>query len=105
MPGPASKPRPRPNPFFVILLVASTAFAITAWVGYVGPLMAKAPAKPQKADPGADPQALAEWFNRHGTTALTVEFAVMLVSGVLAMATDRWFSPGPTPGGPGPKSP
>lgn len=103
MPGPAKKSRP--NPFFVILLVASTAFAITAWIGYVGPLLAKAPARVERADPGADPQALAEWFNRHGTTALTVEFAVMLVSGLLAMATDKWFSPGPTPEGPAPKSP
>ena len=92
MPDPASPPKSRPNPFFVLLLAASTAFAITAWVGYVGPLLAKAPANPQQAAPGADPNALADWFTRWGTLALTVEFAVMFASGILAMATDKWFA-------------
>ena len=42
--------------------------------------------------PGPGSLALAAWLDRNGPLALGVEFGVMLVSGVLAMATDRWFS-------------
>ena len=35
--------------------------------------------------------ALAGWLDRHGPLALGVEFVVMLVVRVLAMATDHWF--------------
>ncbi len=105
MPTPSPSPKPRPNPFFVLLLLSSTAFAVTAWVGYVGPLLAQAPARPGAAEPGADPQALADWFNRRGTTALAIEFAVMFATAILAMATDRHFAPKATPRGPGPDAP
>jgi hypothetical protein len=81
--------RPRkalfPNPFYVILLVSSTMFVMTA-LGYL--------ISPSVADrPGARPGslALAAWLDRHGPGALAVEFIVMLVSALLSMATDRWF--------------
>jgi len=105
MPTPAPSRKPRPNPFFVLLLLSSTAFAITAWVGYVGPLLARAPAKPGAVVPGADPQALDDWFTRRGTTALAIEFAVMFATAMLAMTTDRYFAPKVTPPGPRPDSP
>ena len=83
----------RPNPFYVALLLASTAFAITAWIGYVGPLLAKGPAR----DPAAGSPAMEDWFNRRGTTALVVELALMAASAILAMATDGWFAERPGP--------
>jgi len=86
----------RPNPFYVALLLASTAFAITAWVGYVGPLLSKGPAR----DPAAASPALEDWFNRRGTAALVVELALMTASALLAMTTDRWFEGRPPRDGP-----
>ena len=83
-----ARPKGRPNPFYVALLLASTAFAITAWIGYVGPLLTQGPAR----DPAAGSPALENWFNRRGTAALVVELALMTASAVLAMATDRWFA-------------
>lgn len=91
-----ARTRGRPNPFYLILLMASTAFAVTAWIGYVGPLIAQGPAH----DPGAGTPGLADWFNRRGNSALAVELAIMIVSGLLAMATDREPSVKAAPGNP-----
>jgi hypothetical protein len=79
------------NPFFVILLVTSTMFVLTALAYLVSPyVVAPRPGLPPR---GEGSIALALWLDRHAPLALGVEFAVMLASGVLAMATDRWFSP------------
>jgi hypothetical protein len=91
--------RPRkplfPNPFYVALLAASTAFAITALAYLIGPSLEQKAARGPGAGAGAGSRALAAWFDRNGPMALGVEFVVMLVSGLLAMATDRWFSAAP----------
>jgi hypothetical protein len=70
-----------PNPFYVVLLVASTLFVVTALAYLVAP--------------GAGRAGLAGWVERHGPGALGVEFGLMLGAGLLAMATDRWFTETP----------
>jgi hypothetical protein len=78
-----------PNPFYVILLVASTVFTVTVLMYLISPYAAERP------NAGAGSLALVDWLDRRGPMALGVEFTVMLVSSILAMATDRWFSPKP----------
>jgi membrane protein DedA with SNARE-associated domain len=93
-----------PNPFYVLLLVVSTAFAATTLGYLVGPFVERQALERPAIGPSPGSRALAAWFERHGPTALAVEFAVMLASGVLAMATDHIFSPAPKtpPRSPGP---
>jgi hypothetical protein len=76
-----------PNPFYVLLLVASSLFVFTVFGYLVSPTVQQ-----QGAAPGPG-QAVARWLDRQGPLALGIEFAVMLVSALLAMATDRWYSP------------
>ena len=78
-----------PNPFYLLLIVVSTLFVVTA-LGYL-----VAPTVLERAVKGARPAGLAGWLDRHGPAALGVEFAVMLAAALLAMATDRWFSEKP----------
>ncbi len=96
--------RPRkplfPNPFYVILLLSSTAFVVTALAYFVSPWVGQKAAQDPGAGPGAGSRALAEWFDRNGPLALGVEFAVMLLFGVLAMVTDHWFPEKPARRGP-----
>jgi hypothetical protein len=91
--------RPRkplfPNPFYVALLVASIAFTVTVLAYLVSPYAAERP------DAGASSRALVDWLDRRGPLALGVEFGVMFVAAVLAMATDRWFAPRSTRKHPG----
>ncbi len=44
--------------------------------------------------------AMAEWVDRNAPWVLAVEFVIMLVTGVVAMLTDRWFSPRKKPQSP-----
>jgi hypothetical protein len=74
-----------PNPFYVLLVVVSTLFVVTILAYLV------APSAHERAAKGGGPAGPALWLERHGPTALGVEFAVMLAAGLLAMATDRWF--------------
>jgi hypothetical protein len=76
------------NPFYVGLLVVSTLFVLTV-LGY---LVAPNVIKPGPAHRGETSRAFATWIDRHGPLILGIEFLVMFVSGVLAMATDDWFS-------------
>jgi hypothetical protein len=59
------------NPFYLLLLVASVAFAVTA-VAYAFPL-----------------RMLPEWFQAHGWKLLLVEVAAVLAFGLASMALDR----------------
>ncbi len=77
-----------PNPFYVLLLLASTAFVVTIFGYLIAPTIQQQAMK-QPARAGS--LAVAEWFDAHGPVALGVEFVVMLVAAFLAMATDRWF--------------
>ena len=58
---------------------------VTALAYLVSPYVAQRAAN----RPGQGSLALAEWFDRRSPMALAIEFAVMLVSGLLAMLTDR----------------
>ena len=79
------------NPFFVILLGTSGVFVLTVLGYLVSPyILVPDPARPR---PGPNSVRLADWFDRNGPILLAVEFGVMLISGVLAMLTDPWFSP------------
>lgn len=87
-----SQPRKTPNPFYVLLMVVSTAFVVTALAYYIGPtVVEKAVAE---AGPGGRPRlpAAVAWLDREAPRLLAAEFAVMLVLGILAMATDHWFA-------------
>jgi hypothetical protein len=86
-----ARPRKNPisaNPFYLILLVASTLFVVTCLAYFIVPtVLSEAPA-PERAPS----LALAEWLDHRAPLLLGIEFAVMLVFGVLAMLTDDWFA-------------
>jgi hypothetical protein len=79
------------NPFFVVLMGASVLFVVTVlayWVSMYVPVP-----RADRPPPGAGSLAMAAWLDRNGPMILGIEFVVMLASGILAMATDSWFSP------------
>jgi len=88
--------RPRkplfPNPFYLLLLVSSTCFVVTALAYVVSPLVISGEQQAM-AKPGKLSLALVGWLDRNGPLTLGIEFCGMLITGVLAMLTDQWFSP------------
>ena len=83
-----------PNPFYVLLLVASTVFTVTALAYLIGPSIEQRALNHPGAGPGRPGPgslALTAWLDRNGPLVLAIEIGLMFVSGVLAMATDRWF--------------
>jgi hypothetical protein len=81
-----------PNPFYVLLLLTSTAFVLTTLGYLVSPTIQRQAANQvdgRRVSPTS--VAAAAWLDRNAPKALGVEFAVMLAAGLLAMATDRWF--------------
>ena len=81
-----------PNPFYVILLIVSTVFTVTALAYLIGPSIEQRALDHPGADrPGPGSLALTAWLDRNGPAVLGVEIGLMFVSGILAMATDRWF--------------
>jgi hypothetical protein len=87
----STRGRGLPNPFFAILLIASIAFVVTTLAYLMGPtLQQRILVDPSSISAGR--RAFAAWFDRNGVSALSVEFGIMSVSAVLAIATDRWFS-------------
>jgi hypothetical protein len=85
------------NPFFTILLGTSTLFVLTVLSYLVSPYVLMPNPAGLKRGPGS--LALAEWVDRNGPQMLGAEFVVMLVAGILAMATDRWFGRRPRSAG------
>ncbi len=82
------------NPFYVGLMVVSTLFVVTI-LGYLVSAYELDPERlAERALPprGEGPPAFASWLDRRGPLILGIEFLVMLVTGVLAMATDDWFA-------------
>ena len=80
------------NPFFVVLMAASVVFVLTVLAYLISPAVLE----PDPANPPPGGGLAGRW--PRGSTAtprwlLAVEFAIMLVTGVLAMVTDPWFSP------------
>src|SRR5207237_9209772 len=98
----ATARKPRPNPFYVLLMLVSTLFVITALGYLVGPYVERQAAEGRAPAPAS--RALAGWFERKGVVALAIEFAAMTVFAILAMATDRYFAPSKATTGPRPTS-
>jgi len=94
MAEPATRRSKTTNPFYVLVVAAGTAFVVTALGWLAAPMIQqKAKAAGQGgAGPGAGSLAMAAWLDRWAVPALTVEVVVLIAAGLLAMATDRWFS-------------
>ena len=90
MPSPSRTPRP--NPFYVLLILVSTLFVMTALGYLVGPYVEQQAIDRAGAGPTSGSRALASWFDRKGVQALTIEFAAMVIFGMLAMFLDRHFT-------------
>ncbi len=76
------------NPFYLALVAVSTIFVVTALAYVVSGFAVK---------PSHDPDAerslrVALWFDRNGPLVLAVEFLVMFATGVVMIATDRWYT-------------
>ncbi len=78
------------NPFFVVLLATSLLFVLTVLGYLMSPFVLEPGPAAQKPGPGSI--KMAEWFDRNGPLTLGAEFIVMLLAGILGMATDSWFS-------------
>jgi hypothetical protein len=72
------------------MLATSVAFVVTVLAYLVSPWVLD-PAR-AVGEPGPGSIAMAVWFDRNGPLVLGIEFSVMLVTGVLAMLTDPWFT-------------
>ena len=79
------------NPFFVVLMATSVVFVMTVLAYLISPVGARAGPGQAAAERGL--AGVAAWLDRNAPWVLAVEFAIMLLTGVLAMATDPWFSP------------
>ncbi len=75
------------NPFYTLLMIVSTLFVVTILGYLIGPY-----AEQRVIEGKAAPSPLAAWFERKGVVALGIEFAVMTVLAVLAMATEDYFA-------------
>jgi hypothetical protein len=92
------------NPFFVVMMAASVAFVLTVLAYLVsasvlepGALGGNESSSLPKHARTASSLATAAWLDRNAPWVLAVELGVMLITGVVAVATDRWFSPRPKP--------
>lgn len=85
-----------PNPFYVVLLLVSTAFVVTALGYFVSPMVAQKALNPVDDGPSPHSLALAAWLDRNGPLVLAIEIGLMFLFALLAMATDHWFSPKPS---------
>ncbi len=86
----AGTPRPNPvtaNPLYVLMMIVSTLFVVTA-LGY---LVTPYVIQPGHVVQGQASRAFAVWLDTHGPLILAVEFVIMLLSGVLAMTTEDYF--------------
>jgi hypothetical protein len=94
MAGTSRKSHILTNPFYVLLLIASTLFVVTALGYLVAPsVLDQMPAAgPGRVPQNASSKAFAAWLDRNAPLALGVEFVIMLVAAILAMLTDNWFA-------------
>jgi len=79
--------RRAPNPFYIFLMVVSTAFVVTILAYLVAPYVADG-TEGEAARSGA-----AGWINRHAPKVLAIELGLMILSALLAIATDHLFAP------------
>ena len=86
----AGTSRPNPvtaNPLYVLMMIVSTLFVVTA-LGY---LVTPYVIQPGHVVQGQASRSFAVWLDTHGPLILAVEFVLMLLSGVLAMTTEDYF--------------
>jgi len=78
------------NPFFTVMMGTSIVFVLTVLAYLVSPYVLQ----PADANAAQAPSsvAVADWLDRNAPTALAVEFVIMLVTGLVAMMTDPWFT-------------
>ncbi|MEI7921220.1 MAG: hypothetical protein WCJ40_04860 [Planctomycetota bacterium] len=82
-----------PNGFYVILLLTSTLFVMTCMAWLVSPALREISEKDRASGASVqrvDPRSLAlgDWIDKNAVKLLTVEFSVMLVTGLLAIGLD-----------------
>jgi hypothetical protein len=78
------------NPFFTVMLGTSVVFVLTVLAYLVSPSVLEPAA--DNAAPGQGSVALARWIDRNAPMTLAVEFVIMLVTGLVAMVTDPFFT-------------
>jgi hypothetical protein len=86
------------NPFFVVMMAATVVFVITVLAYLISPAVLEV--GPGKAPPSPRSLAMAKWIDQNAPWVLAVEFAIMLVTGVVAMIADPWFTPRSKPNPP-----
>jgi hypothetical protein len=92
-------PNPRnvkfPNPFYVVLLLTSTFFAMTimAWLVVPAVRQISEEDRAKGAAVRVDNRSLefGDWIDRNAVSLLSGQFGVMLVTGVLAMGLDSFL--------------
>ena len=92
-------PNPRnvkfPNGFYVVLLLTSTIFVMTCMAWLVTPAVRQISQEDKTSGTAikrVDDRSLAlgDWIDQNAIKLLTVEFSVMLVTGLLAISLDTW---------------
>jgi hypothetical protein len=81
----SSSAEPR-NPLYLLLLLASLAFVVTALAYALIPVLEQ---KAAEAGNPAPPSPFRDALREHGSTWLLIELAAMVVLGLLSMALDR----------------
>ena len=84
-----AKQKPGVNPFYVLLVIAGTAFVITAFAyGLMGFNMVN----PTPATAGAADHPLWQMLRRHGNQMLLWELTLLAVFTVAAIGTDQFWT-------------
>jgi hypothetical protein len=81
-------PQPEPrNPFYLLLLLASCVFVVTALAYAIVPVLEQ---KAREVGQNPPPSPFRDTLRTDGWKWLLVEVAVMIVFGLLSMGLDRW---------------
>lgn len=81
-----------PNPFYLLLMVVSTGFVVTALAYLVVPMIAvRAMTAPGIIEENPGTPWLMLWLDEQAPRLLGAQFVAMLVLGLIAMASDGWF--------------
>jgi hypothetical protein len=76
------------NPFYTLLVIVGTLFAVTAFAYGIMALV-DVRASRQLADPGSHP--LLDWLRQHGDLTMLAELGVLAVLTFAAMGTDGYW--------------
>lgn len=83
-----------PNPFYVLLLVVSTAFVLSVLAYLIAPAVKQQAAEPAAGTqaPSAGSVALASWIEANAPRLIAVELGLMIVTGLLAILLEQFVS-------------